>query len=151
MNESSGAVHPFAAETAASIARGVREGRIRALDVARATLDDIDRRDACYNAFTEVTRARALAEAAAVDAAIARGEVPGPLAGVPYAVKNLFDVEGLITLAGSRINRDRAPATADADRPAPRRPRAASPAGRCDPRASPPCGRRRRRPLPDHA
>ena len=38
----------------------------------------------------------------------------GPLAGVPFAAKNLFDIAGLPTLAGSKINRDRAPATADA-------------------------------------
>ena len=44
----------------------------------------------------------------------ARGRAPGPLAGVPFAVKNLFDVAGLPTLAGSKINRDRAPATRDA-------------------------------------
>ena len=114
MNDTSVACSPFAAESASSIARGVREGRLRALDVARATLDDIERRNPRYNAFTGVTRMRALAEAAEVDATIARGESPGPLAGVPYAVKNLFDVEGLVTLAGSRINRDRPPASADA-------------------------------------
>jgi Asp-tRNA(Asn)/Glu-tRNA(Gln) amidotransferase A subunit family amidase len=39
---------------------------------------------------------------------------PGPLAGVPYGVKNLFDVAGLTTLAGSRINKHLAPAAADA-------------------------------------
>uniref|UniRef100_UPI00207CCE2F amidase family protein n=1 Tax=Escherichia coli TaxID=562 RepID=UPI00207CCE2F len=38
----------------------------------------------------------------------------GPLAGVPFAVKNLFDIAGLATRAGSRINRDDAPATRDA-------------------------------------
>jgi len=61
-----------------------------------------------------VTGERAIATARAVDAAIARGERPGPLAGVPFAVKNLFDVAGLPTLAGSKINRSRPPATADA-------------------------------------
>ena len=43
----------------------------------------------------------------------ARAAPLGPLAGVPFAVKNLFDVAGLATLAGSKINRDRPPATAD--------------------------------------
>ena len=38
----------------------------------------------------------------------------GPLAGVPFAVKNLFDVKGLSTLAGSKINRERPPAGEDA-------------------------------------
>ena len=37
---------------------------------------------------------------------VARGEPLGPLAGVPFAVKNLFDIAGLTTLAGSKINRD---------------------------------------------
>ena len=47
-------------------------------------------------------------------AARARGASLGPLAGAPFAVKNLFDIEGLPTRAGSKINRDRAPAEADA-------------------------------------
>ena len=56
---------------------------------------------------------RALAEADAVDAAVAAGESL-PLAGVPYAVKNLFDIAGVTTRAGSMINRDNPPAKADA-------------------------------------
>ena len=47
-------------------------------------------------------------------AARARGANLGPLAGAPFAVKNLYDIEGLSTRAGSKINRDRAPAGADA-------------------------------------
>jgi len=42
------------------------------------------------------------------------GKNPGPLAGVPFAVKNLFDVQGLLTRAGSKINRDRKPSPRDA-------------------------------------
>ena len=49
-----------------------------------------------------------------MDATLARGEDPGPLAGVPYAVKNLFDIAGMVTIAGSKINRDHAPAATDA-------------------------------------
>jgi len=45
---------------------------------------------------------------------VQRGHDPGPLAGVPFAVKNLFDVRGLATLAGSKINRDLPPAGDDA-------------------------------------
>ena len=66
------------------------------------------------NAFTDVTAERALARARAVDAAIAAGKTIGPLAGVPFAVKNLFDVKGLATRAGSKINRELAPAPRDA-------------------------------------
>src|SRR5581483_6926815 len=53
-----------------------------------------------------------IAQAVAADRA--SGRPLGPLAGVPFAVKNLFDVAGLATLAGSKINRERPPATADA-------------------------------------
>jgi Asp-tRNA(Asn)/Glu-tRNA(Gln) amidotransferase A subunit family amidase len=67
-----------------------------------------------YNCFTEITEERALREAAEVDAKRARGEKLGALAGIPYAVKNLYDVEGVVTLAGSKINRDRPPAKRDA-------------------------------------
>ena len=62
------------------------------------------------NAFTAVTAERATAKAAALDASPAAL----PLKGVPFAVKNLFDVEGIATLSGSRINRDRPLASADA-------------------------------------
>ena len=61
-----------------------------------------------------MTAVRALAKADAIDAARARGASLGPLAGAPFAVKNLFDIEGLPTRAGSKINRDRPPARADA-------------------------------------
>ena len=59
-------------------------------------------------------RKRALADAAAVDAKFAAGDDPGPLAGVPFAVKNLYDVAGIATVAGSRIDRNRTPASRDA-------------------------------------
>jgi Asp-tRNA(Asn)/Glu-tRNA(Gln) amidotransferase A subunit family amidase len=61
-----------------------------------------------------VVAGRARARARAIDAARAKGEPLGPLAGVPFAAKNLFDVAGLATRAGSKINRERAPAARDA-------------------------------------
>jgi aspartyl-tRNA(Asn)/glutamyl-tRNA(Gln) amidotransferase subunit A len=100
--------------SAAEIAGAVAAGTVSAVAVAEATLARIGRENAGLNAFSDVTTDRALAEAAAVDAARRRGAAPGPLAGVPFAVKNLFDVAGLPTRAGSRINRDRPPATRDA-------------------------------------
>lgn len=103
---------PFAG--AARIARAVRSGEVAAIEVAEAALARIAAVDPAINAYTDVTAARARAEAAAVDAARAAGRPLGPLAGVPYGVKNLFDVAGLVTRAGSRINRDRPPAVADA-------------------------------------
>ena len=100
--------------TAQAIASAVRTGAVSAREIAQETLDRIEARNAALGAFTEVTAKRALAKADAIDTARARGESLGPLAGAPFAVKNLFDVEGLPTRAGSKINRDRPPAKADA-------------------------------------
>ncbi len=61
-----------------------------------------------------MTEARARARAAEIDARVAAGHEVGPLAGVPFAVKNLIDVAGLPTRAGSKINRAHAPALRDA-------------------------------------
>ena len=100
--------------SAQAIAAAVRTGAISAREIAQGTLSRIKARNSALGAFTDVTATRALAKADAIDAARARGESLGPLAGAPFAVKNLFDIEGLPTRAGSKINRDRAPAKADA-------------------------------------
>jgi aspartyl-tRNA(Asn)/glutamyl-tRNA(Gln) amidotransferase subunit A len=99
---------------ASDIARAVAAKQISAIAVTEAALARIVAHDAVLNAFTDVTAARARAKAKAIDAAIAAGQSVGPLAGVPFAVKNLFDIEGLPTRAGSKINRDRPPAKRDA-------------------------------------
>ncbi len=100
--------------TATALAEGVRSGAFTARAVAEAHLARIAAHDSRVGAFTAVTTERALATADAVDAKRQGGAPLGPLAGVPYAVKNLFDVEGLPTLAGSKINRDHPPAPRDA-------------------------------------
>ena len=99
--------------SAADIAEAVTAGRVSALDVVEDALARILERDPVLNSFTDVLAERACERARAVDAARAAGEPPGPLAGVPFAVKNLFDVTGLPTRAGSRINRELPPATRD--------------------------------------
>src|ERR1700722_9989060 len=99
---------------AAEIARAVSAGEVSAAEVLEQTLLAIRMRDPVLNCFTAVTAERAAARARAIDLD-RRGNKPlGPLAGVPFAVKNLFDIAGLPTLAGSKINRGRAPATRDA-------------------------------------
>jgi AtzE family amidohydrolase len=100
--------------SASDIAKAVTGRKISALEVTEAALARIRRRDTVLNSFTDVTAERARTRAKAVDAAIAAGQSVGPLAGVPFAVKNLFDVQGLSTRAGSKINRDLAPAKRDA-------------------------------------
>lgn len=100
--------------TASEIATAVAGGKMSALDATEAALARIKQHDGVLNSFTDVTADRARARARAVDADIAAGKTVGPLAGVPFAVKNLFDVAGLPTRAGSKINRDLAPAKRDA-------------------------------------
>jgi aspartyl-tRNA(Asn)/glutamyl-tRNA(Gln) amidotransferase subunit A len=99
--------------TAADIAEAVRTGATTALAVTEAALARIERLDPLLRAFTDVTAERARARASAIDAERAAGQPPGALAGVPFAVKNLFDVKGLATRAGSKINRERPPAGRD--------------------------------------
>jgi AtzE family amidohydrolase len=87
---------------------------LSALETVRDTLDRIQRLNPALNCFTAMFEESALADAAEIDARIARGERMGPLAGVPFAAKNLFDVAGVATLAGSVIRRDAPVASRDA-------------------------------------
>ena len=102
-------------DDAHGIAASVREGRQRAAAVVGEVLDRITEENGRYNAFTDVLGDRSRVDAARIDQEITAGRSPGPLAGVPFAVKNLFDIAGLRTLAGSKINREHAPAAADAE------------------------------------
>ena len=104
----------YARATALEIAAAVSSQRITARAVTEAALARIAATHPRINAFTSVTAGRARSEAAAVDASIATGRDPGPLAGVPYAVKNLFDLAGTVTVAGSKIHRENPPANEDA-------------------------------------
>lgn len=104
----------LAAADAGTIAAAVRGGTATARGTVDASLARIAARDAGLGAFTDVVAARARAKADAVDQARADGKDLGPLAGVPFAVKNLFDLAGLTTRAGSKINRDDPPAGRDA-------------------------------------
>ena len=103
---------------AASMADAVRSGACSATALVQASLARIAATDGRVNAFTDVTASRAFDRAAMLDARLAQGRAGAvhtlPLLGVPFAVKNLFDIRGLATLAGSKIERDSAPAEQDA-------------------------------------
>ncbi|KUR71075.1 amidase [Novosphingobium fuchskuhlense] len=99
--------------TASEIAAAVRSGEVSACRVVSRTLDALAADQ--HVAVTRVLAERAMAEAAAVDAKRALGGDPGPLAGVPYAVKDLFDVAGLPTTAGSAARAAGPAASADAE------------------------------------
>ncbi len=100
--------------SATEVATAVLSRSISAQQVVEASLERIAAVDPHLNSFTTVLSQSARAQAEALDRAIARGGNPGPLAGVPFAVKNLFDVAGIPTLAGSKINQEHPPATQDA-------------------------------------
>src|SRR6201991_1688899 len=99
---------------ASEIAHAVASRKMSAPAAGDAGLARIVKHDPVLNSFTDVVADRARARARSIDAQIAAGKNPGPLAGVPFAVKNLFDVQGLATRAGSKINRDLAPSPRDA-------------------------------------
>jgi AtzE family amidohydrolase len=100
--------------TAGDLAAEVTAGRLKALEIVEVTLARIRARDPLLNSFTAVTEQRARERALALDESRASGKLLGPLAGVPFAVKNLFDIAGLPTIAGSKINREKEPARQDA-------------------------------------
>ncbi|MEN4742630.1 AtzE family amidohydrolase [Pantoea agglomerans] len=97
-----------------TLQRAIQQGEISALEVAKRTLQAVEQHNPALNAWTEVTGPRMLKEAADVDAQRQRGATLPPLAGIPYAVKNLFDVAGHTTLAGASLFSDRPAARADA-------------------------------------
>ena len=91
------------AERAIDIAAAVRKGERSARDVVDEHLARIAERDGELHAFNLVLADEARAAAEAVDAAVARGEDPGPLAGVPVALKDNLCTRGIPTTCSSRI------------------------------------------------
>ncbi|MBX3462552.1 MAG: Asp-tRNA(Asn)/Glu-tRNA(Gln) amidotransferase subunit GatA [Planctomycetes bacterium] len=89
--------------SARQLARLVQSGEVSARELARTFLDRVDRLDPALRAFVDHRGERALADADAVDAALARGEPVGPLAGVPVAWKDNLVRRGEVTSAGSRM------------------------------------------------
>ncbi len=89
--------------SAAATARAVREGSVSALSVVEEALARVGQRNDQLNVFLHVDRPGALAAARRVDEAVARGEDPGPLAGVPLALKDNLCQTGVPTTAGSKI------------------------------------------------
>lgn len=96
---------PFGFETISELAEAFASRRLSPLDYTTGLLARIEALDPALGAFVGLTRERALAEAEAAEDAIARGTA-GPLAGVPYAAKDIFDVAGQATMAGTRLLAD---------------------------------------------
>lgn len=100
--------------TLSQTAHAIATRRTRASEVLQACIARIEATEPRLNAFTGTRFEAARAQAAQIDTRLSRGEAVGPLAGVPFAVKNLFDIAGEVTLAGSKVNRANPPAPADA-------------------------------------
>ena len=103
--------HPWA--SASEIAEAVSSGKVSALAVVEDAFARIAKLNPTLNAFTAVTVERARSRARAIDAEPKDVKKAYSLAGVPFAVKNLFDIAGIATVAGSKINRCHAPAGKD--------------------------------------
>ena len=98
---------------AVEVAEAVRSGRRSAVDVLEECLARIEAANPELNAFVHVDAGLARAAAERVDAALARGEDPGPLAGVPFGVKDLEDCAGMPTGRGSLLYSGRPPVEED--------------------------------------
>jgi 1-carboxybiuret hydrolase len=99
---------------ATGIAETVRGQEVSAKSVVAVSLAQIAERNTSDRYFTTVLSESALVEADHIDQQIQAGEDPGPLAGVPFAAKDLFDIQGITTRAGSKIHAEKPPATRDA-------------------------------------
>ncbi|MDJ0726340.1 MAG: AtzE family amidohydrolase [Prochloraceae cyanobacterium] len=99
---------------ASEIANSVLKQETTAREIVTDVLKNIAQQDSQLNCFTAILAETAIARAEEIDRAIALGRNPGPLAGVPFAVKNLFDLEGITTISGSKIDAENPPALQDA-------------------------------------
>lgn len=89
--------------SAVALSAAIREGKITAVEAVEAVLARIDEKEKDINAYVTVDREQALRTAASVQERIEKGELTGPLAGVPVAVKDNMCTEGLLTTCSSKI------------------------------------------------
>ena len=99
--------------TVIATAEAVRRGELKAIEVLAGALARIERGNQALNAFVHVDADAAAAAAEVVDRAVAEGRDPGPLAGVPFGVKDLEDCAGMPTSHGSLLYKGRPPVERD--------------------------------------
>jgi 1-carboxybiuret hydrolase len=96
---------------ATELAQAIQSRKCSAREITMQVLETIHRHDSMLNCFTTLLGDSALAQADIIDRNLSTTKDPGPLAGVPFAVKNLFDISGVTTIGGSRIHAERPPAS----------------------------------------
>ena len=96
----------LAFEGIGSLAGKIRQGGVSPVALTEELLARIDALDPRLHAFIALTRERALGQARAAESALRAGHDLGPLHGIPYAAKDLYDVAGLPTTAGTRVLKD---------------------------------------------
>ena len=94
---------PLHYQTITELAALIRKGEITCVELARHFMSRIDRLEDTLNAYRLLCMERAIDRAKTADRALKEGSDHGPLQGIPYAAKDLFDVKGLTTSAGARI------------------------------------------------
>jgi len=89
--------------TAVELAKAIREGKTTAVEATQAVLDEIAAGEDTYHCYVTVERDKSLQQAAEVQKKIEAGELTGPLAGVPFAIKDNMCTEGTLTTCSSKI------------------------------------------------
>ena len=95
--------------TIGEASRLLRDGKLSPVELTRAFLDRIDTLDGTLECYITVLRDAAMSEARQAEAEILRGEYRGPMHGIPIALKDLYDTEGVLTTASSKVMADRVP------------------------------------------
>lgn len=89
--------------TAVELAKAIREGKTTSVEATQAVLDKIAAGEDTYHCYVTVEREKALKQAEEVQKKIEAGELTGPLAGVPFAIKDNMCTEGTLTTCSSKI------------------------------------------------
>lgn len=92
--------------SATDISQSVRNGDVSATAIAAAALDAMEEAQPALNTYISIDRTASMQRAEEIDRLVAEGTDPGPLAGVPVAIKDLIDQAGQTTTAGSRFYRE---------------------------------------------
>ena len=89
--------------TAVELSAAIKDGKTTAVEAARASLERIEEKESLYHCYITLDKEGTLAQAEAVQARIEKGELNGPLAGVPVAVKDNLCTAGMLTTCASKI------------------------------------------------